>query len=381
MTSIAGELNISISYTDTNIDSRIESSRPLHASKIFTGKSITHTLTTIPLLFNICAKAQTVTAVRAIESATEKPSYKQTESFREALITLENLREQSLRVVMDWPKYRNEQAEVECISHISLGIAKLMHALEPVKVLDYQGQPSPNYSFKTSVELWMIFSEKLSQTIFGSSANDWLENTYKKEQLDIWAGKEQSQAAKFIHWLNQKKWKHSGKSNITHIPDINDIEVRELLKTQGHEFTGHPKWDDQCYELSWFSRKQCQPHQDNGIYSRMIGRLKEIADLILKLDTFYIKGTQLESGKSSVSGIAHSEAARGRLTHFVEIENETIKKLVILAPTEWNFHPEGVAVKSLNNLDAKSPHELHQQAELLIHAIDPCVGFNLSIEG
>ena len=64
-----------------------------------------------------------------------------------------------------------------------------------------------------------------------------------------------------------------------------------------------------------------------------------------------------------------------------KIENDTINKLVILAPTEWNFHPEGVAAKSLNDLDASSPHELRQQAELLIHAIDPCVGYHLNIVG
>jgi coenzyme F420-reducing hydrogenase alpha subunit len=113
----------------------------------------------------------------------------------------------------------------------------------------------------------------------------------------------------------------------------------------------------------------------------MVTRLKDIAALIIKLDNFYIKDTHLEVSQSSVNGMAHSEAARGRLTHFIDIENDTINKLVILAPTEWNFHPEGVAAKSLNDLDASSPHELRQQAELLIHAIDPCVGYHLNIVG
>jgi coenzyme F420-reducing hydrogenase alpha subunit len=332
----------------------------------------------MPLLFNICAKAQTVTAVRAIESATQTLADKQTESVREVLITLESLREQTFRIVMDWPSFINETVDSQLLSHISSGINQLMQTLEPTQVLNYQGKAASHH--KHNQEQWAGFSNKLSQSIFGCSAQDWLEHNIQKDQLDNWASKEQTQAAKFIHWLNQKQWKHLGKSTITHIPEIKDSELLALLVTQGHEFTAQPSWNNQCYELSWFSRKQGL-QKNNDIYSRMVTRLKDIADLIIKLDTFYIKETHLEVSQSSVSGMAHSEAARGRLTHFIDVENDTINKLVILAPTEWNFHPEGVAAKSLNDLDASSPHELRQQAELLIHAIDPCVGYHLNIAG
>lgn len=397
--SIAGELTIKMSYTNNQscrqINSQIESTRPLQASKLFTGKSIAQTLTTIPLLFNICSKAQTVTALRAIESATGSPPSKQTESNREALITLENLREQTLRVVMDWPSAINEQAENKLLSQVSLGINQLMQSLEPSNTLTYKSKESTPINNKThnkkyNKTLWENFSKTLSQSIFGSSAQYWLENISQNGQLthgelENWANKQQTQTARFIHWLNQKEWKHAGNSAIEHIPSINDNDLLNELIKQDQTFTFQPSWNNQCYELSWYSRKhncqQCAENKqnNNGIYNRMAARLKEIADLIIRLDIFFIEKIDIDTTESAVTGIAHSEAARGRLTHYVEVEDDRINKLVILAPTEWNFHPNGVAVNSLNNLDASSTTELRQQAELLIHAIDPCVGYQLQI--
>jgi len=390
--SIAGELTIKMSCTNDQgyyqINSQIESTRPLQASKLFTGKSITQTLTTLPLLFNICSKAQTVTALRAIESATQSPPSKQTESIREALITLESLREQTLRVIMDWPGYINEQAENQLLSHLSLGINQLMQSLDSANALTYNNKES-NTHLNTSQ--WGSFSKTLSQSIFGSSAQYWLENIFQNKQLaqgelESWADKQQTQTARLIHWLNQKEWKHAGKSTIKHIPIINDKDLLNELIKQDQTFTSQPSWNNQCYELSWYSRKQFTEDKknnrhNNGIYNRMTARLKEIADLITRLDSFFIDESDLDTTTSTVTGIAHSEAARGRLTHYVEVEDDKINKLVILAPTEWNFHPSGVAVNSLNNLDARSSTELRQQAELLIHAIDPCVAYQLQITG
>jgi len=396
--SIAGELKIKMSYTNNQngrqVKSQIESTRPLQASKLFTGKTITQTLTTLPLLFSICSKAQTVTALRAIESATQSPPSKQIESIREALITLENLREQTLRVIMDWPRYINEQADNQLLSHLSLGIKQLMQSLDSANALTYNNKESTPH---LNTSQWQSFSKTLSQSIFGFSAQYCLENIFQNEQLaqgelENWADKQQTQTARFIHWLNQKEWKHAGKSTIEHIPSINDNDLLNELIKQDQTFTSQPSWNNQCYELSWYSRKhgrkysrqQCVENKqnsrhNNGIYNRMTARLEEIADLITRLDIFFIDESALGTMTSTMTGIAHSEAARGRLTHYVEVEDNKINKLVILAPTEWNFHPSGVAVNSLNNLDANSSTELRQQAELLIHAIDPCVAYQLQI--
>lgn len=379
--SIAGELNITLNTSDDNkIRCQISSSRPLQASHVFTGKNINETLTMIPLLFNICSKAQAVTAVRAIESAQKTPATAQIESTREALIALESLREQALRIAMDWPTFISRAPESPLLSHIALGITQIMKLLEPSQVLGYPAPTSKMHSITKEQSLqWKIFSKTLSNGIFGTSSTKWLES-----DLDEWASQQQTQAAIFIHWLNQQTWKNSGESNITHLPTIDDNALLKVLLAEQHQFTSQPDWEKQCHELSWFSRKQQDEESNkllkgNGIFSRMVARLIEVADLMSMLDKFFIHHEALAAPKSSAIGLAHSHAARGRLSHYIKIENNTVKKLLILAPTEWNFHPQGVTQDSLCNLQADRETELRQQAELLIHAVDPCVGYTLNV--
>jgi Ni,Fe-hydrogenase I large subunit len=56
-----------------------------------------------------------------------------------------------------------------------------------------------------------------------------------------------------------------------------------------------------------------------------------------------------------------------------------IKNYQIIAPTEWNFHPSGVAALSLHTLTATDESTLRHQATVLIDAFDPCVKFELSL--
>ncbi len=392
--SIAGELNITLNTSDAhNTCCQISSSRPLQASHVFTGKTIDETLTMIPLLFNICSKAQAVTAVRAIESAKQTPSTLQIESTREALIALESLREQALRVAMDWPTFLQIAPESPLLSHIAMGISKIMKSLETSQSLKYLASSSKALSSeaqgitKAQNLQWKTFSETISNGIFGSSTTTWLAS-----DLDEWANQEQTQAASFIHWLSQKTWKNAGESTITELPAIDDSALLSVLLAEQHQFTSQPVWKNQCHELSWFTHKQHnrQNHiaksiaknkalKGNGIFSRMVARLVEIANLMTILDEFFIHNKTLTAPKSSAKGLAHSHAARGRLSHYINVEDNTVKKLLILAPTEWNFHPQGVTKDSLCNLQADNKRDLRQQAELLIHAIDPCVGYKLKV--
>jgi Ni,Fe-hydrogenase I large subunit len=40
-------------------------------------------------------------------------------------------------------------------------------------------------------------------------------------------------------------------------------------------------------------------------------------------------------------GLARVETARGTLLHRVELDGDRVARYAIVAPTEWNFHPQG----------------------------------------
>ncbi len=391
--SIQGELTITLSPSHGTC--RIRSTRPLQVGRLFAGKSIAYTLEKIPLLFSICAKAQAISTVRAIESAIATPASATIESQREGLIALESLREHCLRLLLDWPAYINEDIDRATLSHVAQGINHLMQALEPQSVLSCRPSESA-HTQEPHQELWQGFSQTLERSLFASTVEEWLDSIH--HSVNNWAAQQQTQTARFMHWLQQKDWKNLGASHLAEAEVIggdgviSDQElVARLLKEQ-EGFTSQPDWQGNCQEFSWFSNQkhhaviaQLSASCGNGLYTRMLARLVEVADLMQKLQRFFMQGALLQPTLSTEKGLAHTEAARGRLTHYIELENQTVKQLIILAPTEWNFHPKGVAQQSLQDLlvnRATKNNEilLKQQADLMVHAIDPCVGYQLQID-
>ena len=157
-----------------------------------------------------------------------------------------------------------------------------------------------------------------------------------------------------------------------------------------HLFWRQPDWEGCLYETSTLSRQWHHPliielnnQFTNGLITRWVSRLVELAQIPQQLSQLFI---QLENNLQAKPlldknnhGLAQVEAARGRLIHRVDIKQGKINDYQILAPTEWNFHPQGLIAKSLENLSATDPAELEKLARLVINAIDPCVGYELRI--
>ncbi|MGC4090861.1 MAG: nickel-dependent hydrogenase large subunit [Polyangiaceae bacterium] len=72
-------------------------------------------------------------------------------------------------------------------------------------------------------------------------------------------------------------------------------------------------------------------------------------------------------------GLARVETARGPLLHLVRLEAGRVARYVIVAPTEWNFHPAGALVHDAAGLPAPTPEAALDLARTLALALDPCV--------
>lgn len=81
-------------------------------------------------------------------------------------------------------------------------------------------------------------------------------------------------------------------------------------------------------------------------------------------------------------GLAWVEMARGLLVHRVTLDDAppgampTVRACQVLAPTDWNMHPEGLAAQALAGLPADAP-KLESRVRLLMAALDPCVPFDI----
>lgn len=79
------------------------------------------------------------------------------------------------------------------------------------------------------------------------------------------------------------------------------------------------------------------------------------------------------------SALACVETARGTLLHRVQLDSERIARYLIVAPTEWNFHPQGAFVREIDGFPAASEASARHAGERLALALDPCVPYTVRI--
>ncbi|HDK37784.1 MAG TPA: Ni,Fe-hydrogenase I large subunit [Thiolapillus brandeum] len=379
---IEGSLNIQIAVDENNGNIvSIESTRPVHVSRLFEGKTAAEVLALLPVVFNVCAAAQSCAGVRACEQALDQPAEESTEQLRTALVRMEALREHLWRILLDWAEFVgtpvNEQALTE--------IAGLEREYRQALCADIDPFELGSLAEKTDSNILKSIAHKfrdlLHQDVFAMHPEQWLAID-DQDALFAWADSSGTIAARLISKVRQHGWENQGACHIDALPALTDDEIHQLL--QDREFVRLPQLDGRCCETSSLSRSQSRlldvllNAHGNGLLSRLVARLTEIACLASQL--IPEEETEIPAySRYDDAGIGQAAAARGQLIHRVNLEGNRIVRYQILAPTEWNFHPRGVVAQALASLRGGAD-EIELQARLLINAIDPCVGYELQLK-
>lgn len=384
--SVEGKLSIVISCEDGKRNGvSITSTRPVHASQIFHGKSVTETLKMLPLLFNICGTAQACAAVRASEAALGITVLPETNTLREQLVRMETIKEHLWRILNDWPLFNDEPPD-------QAGMAEVLSTQrEYRKVLcneDNPFQPGATvhcHEYANSEIVLNRLKTLLEGKVFGMQLEQWLDFE-KPDEIEAWANQQQGHAAKLIHRVIEAGWADAGRCEVEPLPELEPSQLYSSMQVS--TYIEQPEWQGHACETTTLTRtrsallKMLATEYGNGLLVRLIARLTELAKLAVELEG--IRDSLNDSVLTPADALPHNfgigevEAARGRLVHLLEVECGNIKEYQILAPTEWNFHPSGVVVDALTNLQGNHD-KVEQQARLLINAIDPCVGYELSV--
>jgi hypothetical protein len=158
-------------------------------------------------------------------------------------------------------------------------------------------------------------------------------------------------------------------------------------------FSARPRWEGRPRETGCYARRHglaalrtVQRHHGAGLTSRIFARLLEMRCLahglrrrLAWLATRPAIPKPLPA-RATGGGIGQVQTARGLLIHGVKLENGLVADVRYVAPTEWNFHPEGLLAKALEGLPAADETELRRRVGLFLHAIDPCVDFRLELQ-
>ena len=422
----AGRLQIHLHRQTGGLGVGIQSSRLTNASRVFIGKDLTATLETLPRLFSVCATAQTVACVAAGEAALGIRPPPRVLVMRLLLVDLETVREHLWRMLLDWPRFLGEGPQ-------GPAMAQVMAAFDQVRRdLTANGDPlrpgaglgtgavrpdaattavatttaaTATTASSTAAAL-MALSAITSRQVLGQHPGDWLTTTRDLQALRHWARTTDTAAARLVNLVDRQGWAGLGRSPVAVLPALTLAALDARLSGPGAEaFIAAPLWHGAAAESTPFSRQINQAlvadlarKLGNGLLPRLTAQLVELASLLVGLPRRLAALTEADptaevvpahadplSGRHAAvapspgTGLAQVQAARGLLVHRLTLEEGRLADYRILAPTEWNFHPQGAAALGLATLPATDEATLRRLAGLFITALDPCVAYDISI--
>lgn len=369
MSELEGRILVDMHLSKQGLGANIDSSRPVLASRVFEGRDIQAVLKMVPLIYSLCGQAQSVAAVRAIESAQETPASDDVEKGRELLIRLESLREHLWRIFIDWPQLLGKDSHLALLAPVNQRLTALQKSLNADGVLTLKPGQQDWEPSGVQMEDWAPLNRLISQLMFDPS-ND------------------QGQVFPFLllDQLVEKGWAELGAYSIASLKPLDSTFLATVLRgNKADAFIAQPHWSGQVYETGPFSRmrnhealQRARQTFGDGVYTRFAARILEVIDQLTEITRLFEGDFKVE--RLASRGISQVEAVRGLLAHCVDLEGDTVKRYRILAPTEWNFHADGVVKRMLARLESCHEDELIQRVKLLIQAVDPCVGFDVSIK-
>jgi len=368
---------------------RIASSRPDAAARVLLGKTPGQVLDTVPLLFTLCGNAQAYAALLACRAALGMAGEPGLDTGREMLMQLETLREHAWRILLDWPGFIGAAPDKKALAEL------LKFDVQFKQYLFRHGEPFKLDSGLDidAVQLTRLIDELVAlidTAIFNGRMADF-QAISTETQLHGWLQQNKALPADLLNYLYGRNWMSVGQNNIACLPELDNETLNRQMQQQDLSiFCRTPHWQGRCVETTSLNRQLSKPliaklqgRYGNGLVVRILSRLLEVAEISFCLRQLLaqIKDAGAIPAQSADDGIALAQvqAARGLLIHRLVLRQGRVYDYRIVAPTEWNFHPEGVVAQSLRQLQADNPDDLRRQAELLVNAIDPCVQYTLNL--
>jgi coenzyme F420-reducing hydrogenase alpha subunit len=389
-----GRLCITLTRQDGRVGAvDIASTRPLQATRVFETKTPEAVLQLLPLLYSICAMAQAKAAQSACERALGISVPRGICLARELLVCLETAREHLWRILMDWPVLVDEERQAAVAAPLTRLLPEARNAL-------FAEGRAFGFAVKLHAADWALqdlaglLDGLLERTVFGCHARDWLA-IREKAALDDWTGHSGGLAARVLRRLRDNGWETVGAVAPAFLPSLpDDWLAARLAGPDAAAFIARPDWEGLARETTPLARQLEVPlirallaHGGAGLLARMAALLVELAELPARVRALSVALREDLGGRAEAPGdatpagvgLAQVEAARGRLVHRVEVERGSVRRYQILAPTEWNFHPDGAAARALLNLPAGEAALQRRLAAALINAVDPCIDYDLVV--
>lgn len=353
-----GKLTLGVIREGDSVGStQILSTRPM-AAQILKGKSPAQVLQIVPLLFSVCGRAQGAAATAALEAARNGKAA--TSAATERLIASEAIQEHLWRVMLDWPKLLGLPQEQQRFAAWYAMLRKI-----------------------GAGEIDMpVFLHEFQRDGLGLPLSEWRAlDSY--DALQLWFSKAHSPMAQLLFALDQFGSAATDHKTSRWLPAWNATEASRACAGQWDAaFSARPVWQGEAAESgarTYFEDNSLlHDIEQRGGSKALIRLLARIMDVV-ELASGCVAPRLDAVGPTASEGIAVVRTARGLLMHHVRLAGEQVVEYEIVAPTEWNFHPDGAFAQDMRGVVVKDEDSLKQSAHIAALSLDPCVAYEVEI--
>ena len=360
--SLTGGITVTVKYDHDRIAQvDINNTRPLNVTRFFESKPVEQVLALMPSLFYICGMGQQIAALRAVESAQSVTESDATALARNVLIFAERLREQTFSWVTCFAPQEKARlcGMVGWFNQCKRTLGWCL-CLEPEsETVDY---------VLNQVEVLQESLEQIMPAIIP------LDNS-AVTIADIGLSDEQLALLSYSDCLDM-----GAASPMLNLNDPEQLSA-VLAQINSEGFCQHPCVDGApCETGSWARQRLLTSCNNKGELTGPLSKRVLAIYHELRTASARLKNIADEAGLKGAAGCGLVETSRGTLLHKVVLDDAAhIQEYRIVAPTEWNFHPEGTLATMLKGVKAER-HVVEPLTELLIKLLDPCVSWQLEVE-
>jgi Ni,Fe-hydrogenase I large subunit len=321
--------------------------------------------------------AQGVASVEAVEGALSMAPAATQRAARRFLLAAETVLEHASRACLDWAQVLGEPPALMVLKSLRTTLVDLPLLIFPKGDWMRPGGGMLQIDRARLREGLIAVKAGLDLVIFGSTLR------LDEERWTSWLASGETIASRLAQRWCAEGLADYGATTLPALPvfDSDRLEQR-LAADHAGDFIARPDWNGAHFFTGPLARQQHHPVVAALIGAFGRGLLAQWGARVVELERSMREMQEFADGlcddnpsqfiaAAPARGLAVVEAARGRLAHRVEISDGHVTRYQILAPTEWNFHPQGPLAQGL--LGRSAGDDPKARARLVVAALDPCV--------
>ncbi len=351
-----GKLDIRLTCTAGRVAGIAIASTRASAAALLQGLPVARAVALIPQLFTLCGRAQGAAAAAARCAAEEGGGSRK----QDGSVAAEAAQEHLWRLLVDWPRELGMAPAMSAFVHWRRALASDWQTLNESRFLDFLGGD-----------------------LFAKTPDAWL-GINAAEDFSDWCMASKGWAAQLCRHLTDEGKGEPVLPSMAQLPALDSVAAGIDRPELSATFSERPTWLGLPAETGAYSRRQGDPLlralASQPLLARLVARLQELAALAVSEFTQALPGALMAQSTGRDSGRALVETARGLLMHELFMADGKVASYAIVAPTEWNFHPEGALPALLIGRHCGNAVQAATLARRAVLALDPCVAHGVSVD-